>query len=57
MLQRRDVLKQALALGVSSALPLHGMARAGGIGSVRTLRRRDETILRLPSIGDGYKMT
>ncbi|TWB44004.1 DUF4185 domain-containing protein [Nitrospirillum pindoramense] len=65
MPQRRDFLIRALAMGLAAqALPT-ASTRAlaalrpseGGAASVRSLWRRDETILRLPSLGDGYKMT
>ncbi len=60
MSQRRDFLKQSIAMGLwaasgqvaFAAVPPHRFA-----GVVRSLRRRDDTILRLPTIGDGYKMT
>lgn len=55
MPNRRDILKQtcALAFAATSAAPV-ARARDGEITSVI---RRDETILRLGGVGDGYKMT
>jgi hypothetical protein len=65
MLSRRDILKQtyALALGVAAhnaraerAAP--APLRPGTRGpDIRSAVRRDETILRLGGVGDGYKMT
>lgn len=53
MPNRRDVLKQtcATALGMM-AIPR--LTRAAGI---RSIVRRDETLLKLGGVGDGYKMT
>jgi len=53
MPNRRDILKQtcAVALGVA------GAARIARGAAVRSVVRRDETILRLGGVGDGYKMT
>lgn len=65
MPNRREILKQtyALALGATGAAAL-GRAAWGASDSapqkgarVRSLVRRDETIVRLGGVGDGYKMT
>jgi hypothetical protein len=67
MPNRRDILKQtcAVALGVTGAARITQAARGtsvplrhgtGGMG-IRSVVRRDETILRLGGVGDGYKMT
>lgn len=59
MSQRRDIL-QSIAFGLLAALSQPARAaisRTVGMASVRSLRRRDDTIVRLPTIGDGYKMT
>lgn len=62
-MHRRDILKQTLALGVSAAIaraapgiaaPLRSDAQ--GLG-VRSIVRRDETILSLGGTGFGYQMT
>jgi hypothetical protein len=60
---RRDVLKQMLALGAGAA----GVHATGGLAAtlspgsqgekVRSVVRRDETILRLGGTGFGYQMT
>jgi hypothetical protein len=54
MPNRRDILQQtcALALGMTGAARI--VRAAPGI---RSVVRRDETILRLGGVGDGYKMT
>ncbi|MEP7244927.1 MAG: hypothetical protein ABI885_14780, partial [Gammaproteobacteria bacterium] len=67
MPNRRDILKQtcALALGATGAAHIARAAsgtsaspRAGTAGvGIRSIARRDETILRLGGSGDGYKMT
>ncbi|TWB43993.1 DUF4185 domain-containing protein [Nitrospirillum pindoramense] len=64
MSHRRNFLKQALAAGVGAAHTLYAPAtlagerasagRGHGIGSAI---RRDDTILRSDSLGDGYHMT
>lgn len=59
---RRDFLKQGLVLGVAAAqaalapAALAGM-RQGPAASIRSAMRRDDTIVRLGGLGDGYKMT
>lgn len=64
MANRRDFLKSAGALGIGAAHALQtpaalAAALAGGrpSGRVHAAQRRDETILRLRGLGDGYKMT
>ncbi len=65
MLNRRDILKQscALALGAvaHSVRAEQGVLSSPGSGErgvdIRSVVRRDETILRLGGMGDGYKMT
>lgn len=64
MSNRRDVLKRVAAVGIS-ALPLchagHSAAAtsdaSAGKRAVRAAVRRDETLLKLGGIGDGYKMS
>ena len=62
MSNRRDILKRTLALGVSAAYGIHatrGLAACGGAGarSVRSIARRDDTVLRLGGMGFGYHMS
>lgn len=60
MSQRRDFLKRSLVLGLCAAW---GQGATVALAShrpaavVRSLRRRDDSIVRLPTIGDGYKMS
>jgi len=60
---RRDVLGQALALGLTAGMagagasPLFAAPRLPGASAVRGARRDEGTILRLGGLGDGYKMT
>ena len=61
---RRGFLKLALIMGGGAMHALHapgGFAMshpAGGLaGRIRSIQRRDETILRLGGLGDGYKMS
>ena len=56
MPNRRDILKQTCAVALGMTGPAH-IARAASGASVRSVVRRDETILRLGGVGDGYKMT
>jgi hypothetical protein len=60
MPNRRDILKQtcAVALGITGAAHI-GCAASGASApvAIRSVVRRDETILRLGGVGDGYKMT
>jgi hypothetical protein len=54
MPNRRDILKQTCAL----ALGATGTARAARVSrAIQAVVRRDETILRLGGLGDGYDMT
>jgi hypothetical protein len=61
--QRRDFLKHSLAASIAAqTLPGAGVLAAlrpasGGADAIRSVRRRDETIVRHSSLGDGYKMT
>jgi hypothetical protein len=64
MTNRRDFLKAAGAAGVSAAHALQPTAAFAAAlsadrlpGDVRAARRRDDTILRLQGLGDGYKMS
>ena len=62
MSNRRDILKQTLALGASVAYGTHatrGFAAAASPGarSVRSVVRRDDTIQRLGGMGFGYHMS
>ncbi len=67
MTNRRDLLKQtcALALGVGGGAGLSRMVYAGAMpqagdasrGNIRSVIRRDDTILKLGGVGDGFKMT
>lgn len=59
---RRDVLKQALALGVSAACGMHasnGLAAASSSSTqtIRSVIRRDNTLVRLGGMGFGFQMT
>lgn len=60
MSHRRDFLKRSVAFSLVASF---GKSAAATIASpdrartVRSVRRRDATIVRLPTIGDGYKMT
>jgi len=64
MSSRRNVLKQIGVAG-GSALPLFQatsslattLRATAGIGGIRAIVRRDDAILRLGGIGDGYKMS
>ena len=60
MPNRRDILKQtcAVALGITGAAHIGRAANgASAPAAIRSVARRDETILRLGGVGDGYKMT
>ncbi|SLJ94923.1 DUF4185 domain-containing protein [Novosphingobium mathurense] len=60
MSQRRDFLKQSIAVGLCAAWSQSAyaaLAPDARAGIIRALRRRDDTIVKLPTIGDGYKMT
>lgn len=65
MFNRRDILKHTCALAVGAAAystraeqGLLTPLRSGPRGvDIRSVVRRDETILRLGNLGDGYKMT
>jgi hypothetical protein len=68
MPNRRDILKQTCAVALGMTGPAY-IARAAngasapispdnrGAAAIRSIVRRDETILRLGGVGDGYKMT
>lgn len=65
MSNRRDILKQICALGVGVTAPLIQTAcsmaasphkSSAGV-RIRSASRRDDTILKLGGIGDGYKMS
>lgn len=53
MPNRRDILKQTCALAFAGT----GAARIARGPNIQAVVRRDETILRLGGVGDGYKMT
>ena len=59
MIERRDFLQHALALGLaaSAGTPALAMADRRGAARVRGALREDTTIARLGGLGDGYKMT
>lgn len=60
MQRRRDFLKQTMAIGLlatASHRACAGTLSNSPAGVIRSLRRRDDTIVRLSTIGDGYKMT
>lgn len=62
MPRRRDFLKQGLALGAAAAQAALVPAALAGTrqrlgASIRSAMRRDDTIVRLGGLGDGYKMT
>lgn len=56
MPSRRNMLQWGLALGASSAASACARPPVQG-ATVRSVARRDETILRLGGVGDGYHMT
>ena len=62
MPSRREILQQgcALALGAAGTATIVRAAQhpaGAGLPGIRSIVRRDETILRLGGVGDGYKMT
>lgn len=61
MSQRRQIIKQLLVLGLwgfgRNAEALGTKRKAAMKQAIMAIRRRDDTIIRLPTIGDGYKMT
>ncbi|MEJ2410996.1 MAG: hypothetical protein P8Y48_17265 [Novosphingobium sp.] len=60
MQHRRTFLKSALIAGMGARLVGSDRTFASAAishNAVRGLKRRDETILRMPSMGDGYKMS
>lgn len=60
MSQRRQLLKQLLAFGLwgIGGKALAARRGEGQLGKrIVAVRRRDDTLVQLPTIGDGYKMT
>ncbi|MDO7835535.1 hypothetical protein Q4610_10825 [Sphingobium sp. HBC34] len=58
MTSRRDMLKQGLLLGVAATCaPFAAQAARSRSSAVIGVERKDDTILRLGGLGDGYKMT
>lgn len=57
MSARRDFLKHSLVCGLMAGMSRPALASALHAPVVKAARRLDETIVRLPTIGDGYKTT